>query len=157
MKNYEINKETLAIIPYGDDKSKVYEENNELIINETPMEIVNKSCYFFGSSYQGRLNGTKSMINISHKAPIIIEESRKIIFFPTMSPRLNECSWISLSNIENYFRSNNFTIIKFYCGKVLKLEISYGIIDNQVLRATRLESILDKRIKNIDNLQKIDK
>ncbi len=151
MKNYEINKQTLAIIPCGKGKSKIIEENNEFLIEQFSTKIVDNSCKFFGSSYNGRLNGTKSILGVSHKAPIIIEESSGLIFFPTSSPRLDSCSWISLNNIENYYKFYGDTIIKFYCGKTIKLELSYGIIDNQILRATRLESLLSKRVCNLKN------
>ena len=33
MNYYEINKETLAIVPINEEKSMVYEENNEFIVN----------------------------------------------------------------------------------------------------------------------------
>lgn len=145
MKNYEINKQTLAIISCGKGKSKIIEEKDEFFINQSSTKIIDNSCRFFGSSYDGRLNGTKSILGVSHKAPIIIEESSGIIFFPTSSPRLDCCSWISLNNIEEYYKLYGDTIIKFSCGKKIKLELSYGIIDNQILRATRLEALITKR------------
>lgn len=37
------------------------------------------------------------------------------------------------------------TIVHFKNGKSLDLDISFGSLENQVLRATRLESILHKR------------
>lgn len=146
MENYEINMDTLIILPYEKGKSRVIECKREIIVNCLPIDIIDNSCKFFGSSYDGRFNGTKNMLGISHKSPILIEESKKIIFFPTKSPRLSECSWISLNNIESYERFDDSSIIKFYCGKELKIKLSYGILDNQVLRATRLESILNKRM-----------
>lgn len=146
MNNYEINVDTLAILPYEEGKSKVIESKREIIVNCLPIDIIDNSCKFFGSTYDGRFNGTKDMLGVSHKSPILIEESKKIIFFPTKSPRLIDCAWISLSNIESYERVPEGSLIKFYCGKTLKMELSYGILDNQVLRATRLESILNKRI-----------
>ena len=86
------------------------------------------------------------MINIKSKSPIIIEETGKLIFFPTTSSRTNKCSWISLNNIYEYYKENRSTIIKFSCGKSLILPFSFGIIDNQVLRATRLLYVLSLRI-----------
>ncbi len=145
--NYEINKETLAVIALEEEKCMVYEENREFLLNCSSMKVIDDSCKFFGSSYQGRFEGTKNMLNISHKAPIIIEESRGIIFFPTTSPRMEDCSWISLNNIENYYKSKEGTNIKFSCGKVLKFKLAFGIMDNQILRATRLLVISDKRKK----------
>ena len=154
MNNYEINKETLAIIPIEEEISKVIEEEKEFIINASVMKIIDDSCKFFGSSYEGRFEGTKTIMGISHKSPIIIEETRKIIFFPTTSPRINTCSWISLNNIKEYYKSNSNTVIVFSCGKKVKLQLSYPIVDNQVLRATRLEALLNKRIEEIEKKTK---
>ena len=148
MNSYEINSETQAIIPIGDDKSKIIEGNRTLIVNQTPMKIIDRSCKYFGSSYQGRFIGTKNLIGVSHKAPIIIEETKEIIFFPTNSPRLDNCAWLSLKHLQNYKKSNNNSIITFNSGYLLDLDISYGSLDNQVLRATRLESVLRLRKNN---------
>lgn len=47
MENYEINKETLAIIPIEEEISKVIEEEREFIINASVMKIIDDSCKFF--------------------------------------------------------------------------------------------------------------
>lgn len=151
MNRYEINEETLAVLALDKDKSKVIEIEREIIINSSTMDIIDRSCKFFGSSYKGRFDGTKYLINLSHKAPIIIEETRKIIFFPTSSPRNDMCDWISLNNLDNYYKNKKNTTLKFYCGKLLTLEINYGVLDNQVLRATRLEAVLNKKLKKDKN------
>ena len=78
MYNYEINDDTLAIIPIDEYKSKVIEKTKVFIVEQTPMKIIDKSCKYFGSSYQGRFLGTKSLIGVSHKAPIIVEETKDI-------------------------------------------------------------------------------
>ncbi len=146
MNEYEINAQTLAIIPISDNKSKVIEVNGDYIINLSSLKIVDESCRFFGSSYEGRFCGTKKLTGITHKSPIIVEESKKIIFFPTKSPRRSTCAWLSFNNIVDYEGDGQDVLIRFSCGKILKLHTSYTIIDNQVLRSTRLESVLARRI-----------
>lgn len=151
MKNYEINCETLVIYPYDKGISKVVEENNEFIVYKNVSSIINNSCKYFGSSYQGRINGSKNILGSTHKLPIIVETINKIIFFPTTSARNEKCMWISLNLIENYEKlKDNKTIIKFYCGKSIKIDIPYQIINNQILRATRLESVYEKRIQKLE-------
>jgi competence protein ComK len=145
METYEICKETLVIIPIENYKSKVIERDREFIVDKTPMEIIESSCQYFGSSFLGRLRGTKNLTGITHKSPIIIEETNEIIFFPTSSPRLYECCWISLNNISEYYKNSDNSVILFDTGYKLSLDISYGSLDNQILRATRLESVLRKR------------
>lgn len=145
MESYEISIATLAIIPLDNYRSKVIEENSTFVVNKTPMAIIEHSCRYFGSSFKGRHAGTQNLIGVSHKSPIIIDGSKEIIFFPTMSPRLYECSWIALKSIDKYKRLNANSLVVFKNGYLLELSISYGSLDNQVLRATRLESVFRMR------------
>ena len=75
---YEFNKGTLAILPNGKESSLIYEDDSRYIIDDNPLNIMEDSCKYFGSSYMGRHEGTKSLIGISHKSPIIIEEIKPL-------------------------------------------------------------------------------
>lgn len=150
MKNYEINNRTLAIVPVGENLTNVLEEDNEFMINMNSMKIIEKSCEFFGSSYMGRRIGTKVLTGISHKSPIIIEESTNMIYFPTTSPRLIGCIWIALDKIKEYREVNGKILVFFKNGRKIFINISYGSFDNQYLRATKLEYILRSR-KKLEN------
>ena len=71
---------------YGSQVSKktmqqIIENGEEYIINNNSTKILEHSCEYFGSSLEGRKEGTKKLLGITHKSPIIIEESRNIIFF----------------------------------------------------------------------------
>lgn len=144
---YEISNETLALVPITDEKTKIYEKNRIFKVNIPIMKIIEDSCKYFGSSYKGRHEGTKRLIGVSHKSPIIIEESKSLIYFPTTSPRLKTCSWFALKYIKDYRRHiNNHIIITLENNTEIELDISIGSFDNQFLRATKLESILRKRI-----------
>ena len=94
MNNYLINSNTLAIMSYQ-SKSIVFEKNKKIIINKNPNAIIKCNCNMYGSSYAGRVEGTKKLTGYSYKAPIIIEDKNNIIFFPTSSPRLKNTSWIN--------------------------------------------------------------
>ena len=144
MKEYEINSDTLALISL-DDKTKVFEKSKTFLVDKDTSRIMEDSCEYFGSSLSGRQKGTKKLIGVSYKAPIIVEESRNIIFFPTNSPRSKSCNWISLNNLERYYTKNNKIVIEFKNKQKIMLDMSFGIIDNQILRATRLEAVLRGR------------
>lgn len=145
MDKYEISNSTLAIIPISKKCSKVIEKDNNYIINNSTTEIIDHSCKYFGSSYNGRCEGTKNLVGFNYKIPIIIEESKEIIFFPTSSPRFDNCSWISLNNIERYKKNEKKSSVFFKNGIVIDFEISYSSLENQILRATMLESKLRQR------------
>lgn len=144
MENYEINTDTLALIALK-DKTEVFEEKDHFFVDKTANEIMESSCEYFGSSLAGRQKGTERLIGVNYKAPVIVEETRDMIFFPTESPRNDSCSWISLQKIHNYFRFGDKIAIEFKNGSRVVLNLSYGKLDNQVMRATRLESVLRGR------------
>lgn len=144
MQNYEINEETLALVPY-DEGTLIYEANQQLYINNDANEIIYNSCEYFGSTYEGRKVGTKRLTGMTHKLPVIIEESKRIIFFPTSSPRLNRCVWLSLKNIKNVEKYGIQSKIVFKNYQELVVDISFSCLNNQLMRACRLESVLINR------------
>lgn len=147
MKEYSINKNTLAVLPFGDNKSIIYEKDDCFLVNTKPNKIMDESCKYYGSSMEGRLKGTDKLIGITYKAPIIIEENNPLVFFPTTSPRLKKCAWISLNNISKYYFDNisNKSVIRFLNDETIAFSMSYNILNNQVLKANRLEYVLRNR------------
>ncbi len=145
---FEITYDTQVILPIDNKSSRIIENNESYVVNVTPMQILEHSCEYFGSSFNGRKDGTKKLLGITHKSPIIIEESRKIIFFPTTSPERTDCIWINLEKINKYYKSSQKkSIIEFKNGDIIEFEISIGSLTNQILRASRLKYILEERIK----------
>lgn len=148
MNQYEINDATLAIIPDKKANSLILEEGTEYKIEAKPLKIIDYSCKYFGSSYVGRREGSKQILQTAYKLPIMIEDTRNIVFFPTNSPEETECSWLALNKIEKIrplSSRNNYTEIEFANGKILALPISYKSLENQILRASHLESVIRNR------------
>ena len=87
---------------------------------------------------------------ISHFFTFRLEESKEIIFFPTSSLKnVEKCYWICLKHIDKYYKIEDKIRIEFKKNITLNLNLSYGSLDNQILRATRLESVLRNRKNNI--------
>ena len=147
MKDYEINDETLAIVPGGDLwDSVVVEDDCNYEVKMRPLDIVDYSCKYFGSSYEGRKMGASEILKSSYKLPVMVEDTKNLIFFPTASPIDADCSWISLKNIKDYKKlTNTKTEIEFKNGKILIVDVSFNSFNNQVMRASRLESIIRNR------------
>lgn len=141
---YEINSETLALIPINNNKTKIHELDKSFIIRKSIKKIVDDSCKTFGSSFRGRQEGSYKIMGINYKTPIIVSEAKEIIFFPTNSPRVEDCCWISLQNIEVYKKSNSKTLICFKNKEEIEIDTSFSIIENQFYKATMLESKLRK-------------
>lgn len=145
MKNYSINQNTLALIPLGKDKTVVYDNHDCFIVEKKLTHLLDDSCKYNGSSISGRIKGTYSITGYLYKAPIIINEDKKLIFFPTCSPRLKDCAWINSNNISQIYNYNGKCLIEFSNQECVEIDTSYNIINNQFSRSLQLEKKFNKR------------
>ena len=145
---YNINDETLAVIPSGNKKSKILEKNKNYDLDISTFKVIEHSCEYFGVSYNSRLEGSYNFIKTKYKSPIIIEESSRLIFFPISSPKKHNSLWISFNNISEYYPCKNkrHTLIKFKNGYKMEVEVSYYSFNQQYLKAARLSTIITDRI-----------
>ncbi|MDQ0214780.1 competence protein ComK [Oikeobacillus pervagus] len=154
VEEYEINPYTMIIMPfqYGSRVySKIYELHDEYISPFKPLELVKKSCEYFGSSYQGRRDGTKRLIGVTHKAPIIIDPHTSIYLFPTLSPTKIDCMWISHEHIVAHTCINSYdTEVLFHNNQTVTIPISSSSFESQLGRTARLRVKFEQQIKNME-------
>lgn len=128
-----INGKTL-IIYYDNFNTVMINTVGKIIINGNFIRsILNKSCIFYGSSLNGRLKGSKDLLKCRYKLPIIISESNRLIFFP-----VNKYFWINFNMIESFEKKENHTIITFKNGYKRSIFVSYRVVNNQMLKCSRL-------------------
>ena len=147
---YEIDLSTLMLIGIDDSRTLVVTLEKEFIVDECAQKIIDNSCKYFGSTLVERIKATQRVVNIRSKVPIIIENSRNIIFFPLKSCREKSNIWISFNNLVRYEKKDNVTYLYFKENKVQKLDFSYYIIDNQVTRSLLLDYEMNKRRKSLE-------
>lgn len=145
VEEYYINEDTLLLVPCGKNRTKIYDVNGTYYIKKPIFEVVDESCQYYGSSYGGRYIGAKKLLEMEYKLPIILDEVKEVVVFPTCSPRQKNCMWININNIENYNKFKNNSTIKFTNGFSYELNISVNCLENQILRATLLMMKLKKR------------
>lgn len=152
MKNYEITNKTCALISVSENETEIIELGNKFTIEQKIIDILKNSCEFYGCTLEGRIKGSKLQLGTKYKVPIIIENTREIIFFPTSSPRIENCSWISLKNIKDYKEYAYGTTIQFNDGNKLNIPISLESLEHQIFKATKLMLIS----RNRTEMEKID-
>lgn len=122
------------IIYYDNFNTIMINTDGKIIINGNFIRsILNKSCIFYGSSLNGRLKGSKDLLKCRYKLPIIISESNRLIFFP-----VNKYFWINFNMIESFEKKENHTIIRFKNGYKRSIFVSYRVVNNQMLKCSRL-------------------
>ena len=147
---YEINKGTLAIMPNENESSLVYEDEDRFLIEQSPFQIMEESCMYFGSTYEGRKESARSILGAEYKVPVIVEHTDNLIVFPTTSPKSDDCIWISLKRVKNFERiDNSNTKVIFDNNKEIIVPVSYRTLENQISRASRLDFMMRKRKSNL--------
>lgn len=145
MEKYYINSNTLIILSIG-NKSKVIEKYVTYYIDKTPQQIIDESCKNYGSSLKGRIDASNYLLSVKYKCPIIISETKEIIMFPTKSIRNFDCIWINFKAIDKYHSvCQNRVLISLINGEKVEINTSSRIITNQILKSSRLESILKSK------------
>ncbi len=145
MKNYIIQEDTLAIIGIHANCCRIIEKNREFYVFAPWQQILNDSCLYYGSSYQGRLEGSKDILNKDYKVPIILSEMRKLIFFAVGNQTDFNCVWISLKMMKDYQILSGKIKFIFYNNKELYVYSGKESFENQLLKAYNLERLLNLR------------
>lgn len=140
---YEINNNTLYISSSG-RKCLVYEFDRNFEIDCSSKKLLDNNCILNGSSLSGRQIASKSYLKTNSKLPIIISESKEIIFFPTTSSRDSNCIWISYNNLKSYKKAGNYCELSFKNGEKIIVNASFFVINNQYLKSSMLNLILKK-------------
>lgn len=89
----------------------------------------------------------KKILGANYKVPVIVEESSDLIFFPIASPEDKHCVWLSLKWIKDVYEKNGTTYVEFKNGKRIICKCSVASIKNQIMRASRLNTLLNERKK----------
>ncbi|GGC74113.1 competence transcription factor [Thalassobacillus devorans] len=150
---FEITAQTLALVAtatsYGKVLTEVIETGARHELPVHPSRLVDEACRYFASSLPGRLAGTKQVAGFTHKPPIVISQSMGIYFFPTISPKRKDCSWISHSHIRSFDSLDGYqTTIEFTNGSSIVVPVSPGMIANQIQRTAQFRFLLENRIKH---------
>ncbi|MBN8233669.1 competence protein ComK [Halobacillus kuroshimensis] len=151
-KEYEINPKTMALVAVQQDNGQVFtevvEREERFYVHAAPSTIVDDSCRYFASSLDGRMAGTKQLTSYTHKPPIVISEAMGIYFFPIISPKRKECSWVAHKYIRTFNgERDKTTTVHFGQGTSVNFPVSDGMFANQVQRTAHLRVILEDRFR----------
>lgn len=154
---YIINHQTMMLLAQKDESDRIFswviEEQSEYLVEKNPTEVIKETCEYLGSDFNGRQEGTKVISGYSHKPPISIDPHVGIYFFPTISPSISKCDWVSHSHVSTLSenRAQNKTDITFVNKRKISVDISYRTIETQMLRTAQFRHILSQRITDFKN------
>lgn len=148
MKQYIITEKTAAIVGIDIHHTKIIEDTQEFIVPLSWYKIMNNSCLYYGSSFQGRIEGSRDILKKDYKVPILICEHIPIIFFSVGKQTQGECIWISLKKLLYYTVEDKKIQFHFSKNFSVYTVASKESFENQLLKAYNLEKSVFQRCKN---------
>jgi len=147
---YTVNENTIAFIPsydgVGGFKTTILEIDGFKECHLNPVELVDQNLRFFGSSLKGASEGTRYILGEGNMYPVIMNLKHQLVWFPSISPKKNDCVWLALNHIKSYKQNKNqSTKIIFTNGSSLNIDVSYSAFDKRMNRAYALKFRLEYR------------
>ena len=141
----EISSNTVLIRNKGKNETEILYLDECIILPYSSKKIVDNNCKLFGSSLNGRIESSKKWLGYDYKLPIIIDEIRNLVLFPTRSIDSPKNIWFSYNTIDEYNKINNGVEITLKNGKKIYINESFNVFESQFIRASKLH----KRIERI--------
>ena len=140
--SFLINRTVLAVKSFfiGEYKSEIITTHGTYYSKLKPLDLLNKACINNFSSWQGRTEFAKDLLNYSRKPPFIIVPN-EIGVFPTKSSACPDCVFIFNHHISVEEVAKGQSVITFMPGISITVKISKHIILKQYQRLHTLMSV----------------
>jgi len=150
---YIVNPKTCIIYPhfdeYGNHYSIVNETDRRLIVEMSPINIIELSLLKHASSFKGAKEGARYILGNTSMNPLMINDKLGLYAIPTMSPANIECVWFMLEQYVNRIPMGKDNLhVLFKNGFTANLNISIKRFDDKLQKAFRLKKHMDDIIKS---------
>ncbi|MGM7700721.1 competence protein ComK [Pseudalkalibacillus sp. Hm43] len=152
---YLINGETMVILPHYNEHGHLYslvsELGQDLVVAQKPMEIINNSCLYYGSSYQGRVEGASHLTKYNRMVPIVVCNRSGIYFFPTQSPKSEACIWFAHEYIKEILSvTAESSSVVLRNKTTVPVQISRAAMESKVNRAAQYRHLMSLQQREME-------
>ncbi|MCM3718076.1 competence protein ComK [Fictibacillus phosphorivorans] len=150
VKDYEINEDTMAIVPFINERgavcSEVYEREAVILVEKKPLRLIKDNCLYYGGSYDGKKEAARINMGKMCFAPIMIDSKLDLYFFPIQSPRNDTCIWLAQPHIRRIDRTGHKrSSVIFFNGMDLSIANTRASLLGKLHRAAQYRSVLINR------------
>ncbi|WLD94752.1 competence protein ComK [Alkalihalobacillus sp. AL-G] len=147
---YLINADTMVILPHFDQHGNLYsvvcEVGRRFYVKQKPWEIINNSCLFNGSSFQGRVEGAIHITKYNRMVPIMICNRQGIYFFPTQSSKSETCIWFAHDHIKAIIAIDSESCEVFLSSRMrVPINSTKAVIETKVNRTAQYRHLVNQR------------
>lgn len=144
---------TMALIPQytntGHLHCTVVGMFGENTVEENPLNVLNESCEYYGSSFDGRLKAAQQILEGKKNLPIMVSITLEYCMIPLASPMKKDTAWVSYRHIERIIPKGPNSIIIFSNHIKLEVNITKDVLEDRMNKAARLISTYHFRQKRM--------
>ncbi|MEG0283401.1 MAG: competence protein ComK [Erysipelotrichales bacterium] len=129
---YSFNKEVHI---HSGDKEEIYRGQS--------YEYINELCMMEGTTLDGKIKASKSLLPGCNKLPIYIARLEDFLI-PLGAPKSKDCIWISANNYLTCYEKDQKFYIKFIDKSVVEVIFSAFTIKKQYLKYRRLRKKIEE-------------
>lgn len=144
IQNFELSSNVVLLRSIGENETELISFNDTVIIPMNSKTIIDKNCKLFGSSLNGRIESSREWLGYDYKLPIIIDEVRNLVLFPTRSVDSPKNIWVSYNAIEDYNQTKNGIELILKNGNTIIIKESFNVFESQFIRASKLHKRIEK-------------
>jgi competence protein ComK len=135
----------------GKTCSLVREEHRMLIVDKSPIEILESSIREVGFNLKGAMETSRSTLGDIHMCPVMVNPLMNIVVFPTQSAKRDDTMWFTPQQIQRTYRSNCLdrkTNIEFNNGHTIKINSRLASFNTKLTTADQYRKMKIEAGKN---------
>lgn len=149
VKSYFIEKKMIFMMgeynPFGKLCTRVLTGPSALLVDRTPLQLLNDTLTNLGFDFRGALIGAKTVLDKKAICPIIVNPYLGICLFPTKSPHKNDCIWFNPDQIVRTCALGNKTKVELSNGYYIMVDSKLSTFNDKIQKAQQLITLSTKR------------
>lgn len=150
-----ITESTMALIPNYTNTGHLHCTMlglfGEIRVAESPFYVLNESCVYYGSSFEGSLKSARRILKGQKNLPIMVSLPLEYCMIPLGSPMKKDTAWVAYQHIKQVNSNGPNSIITFHNQVKLEVNISKAVLEHRINIASRLINTYYFRQKMIKN------
>lgn len=144
--NYVINEDVMCMSGLYDRNGKlctfVMETKQNLIVDQSPLEILEYSIRQMGFDLKGAINASGWLLGQTMMLPIIVNHIHEIVLFPTLSPKHVSNMWFNPNHINLTNSCSAKTIVHFSNNKTVIVAKKLKSFNHRMQMAMQLKKLI---------------
>lgn len=124
--------------------------NETLLVDRTPVQLLNDTLKYIGFDLKGALEGAKEIIGEKYMRPVVVNPYKGICLFPNKSPKKEDCIWFNPDHIVKTKSRGYKTEVELSNGVSILIDSKLSYFNKKLQTAFQLKRTSIDRGNNLD-------